>query len=137
MNFVLDASVSLALAFEDERDETAMAVLNALKAQEAITSSIWPLEVGNGLLTAVRRGRMTAQDAARFSNHLLQLPVVVDPVDRRAAMGEVRRLAGELGLSVYDASYLEIALRRGLPLATGDARLREAAERVGVAAFAG
>ncbi len=114
-----------------------MAALEALRRSEAITSSIWPLEVANGLLSAERRGRLASADSARFCRYLLQLPVVVDPGDRRGAMGEVRRLAGERGLSVYDASYLEIALRLGIPLATGDGRLRTAAAEMGMELLSG
>lgn len=132
MNFVLDASVTLSWAFEDERDETSLAVLEALEASEAITSPIWPLEIANGLLTAERRDRITPADANRFTALLLELPIVVEPLDRRRPLQEVRQLARRHGLSAYDASYLEVALRHGVPLATGDGRLAAAAREVGV-----
>lgn len=137
MNFVLDASIPLAWAFDDERDVRAMAVLDALEESEAVTSSIWALEVSNGLLTAERRGRISGPDASRFSNLLLRLPIVVDPVDRRRALDEVRRLARNQNLSAYDASYLDLALHLGIPLATLDKGLERAADRAGVECFEG
>lgn len=132
MNFVLDASVTLAWAFDDERDVRAMAALEALEGSEAVTSSIWALEVSNGLLSAERRGRISGPDAGRFSHLLLSLPIVVEPVDRRRALDDVRRLARSQGLSAYDASYLDLALHFGIPLATLDEALVRAAELVGV-----
>lgn len=132
MNFVLDASVTLAWAFEDEGGEYAAGVLKVLAAKEAVTSSIWPLEVANGLLVAESRGRMERIDATRFTRLLLALPVVVDPVDRRRVFEVTRLLAGRHGLSAYDAHYLELALRYGIPLATLDQQLGQAARAEGV-----
>lgn len=136
MNFVLDASVVLAWAFEDAGDGYAVRVLEELRASEAVAASLWPLEVTNGLLTAERRGRIQAPDARRFLNLLLSLPVVVDPVARRRAFEGVHALARTHGLTSYDAAYLELAVRYGLPLATLDERLREAAGEEGLSIFA-
>lgn len=133
MNFVLDASVALSWAFEDERSQTAVAVLDELERSEAITSTIWSLEVVNGLLTAERRGRISGPDANRFGALLLELPIVVDPSERRRPFDAVRQLARSHRLTAYDASYLEVALRLGLPLATLDERLARAAADAGVA----
>ncbi|TVR66324.1 MAG: PIN domain-containing protein [Gemmatimonadales bacterium] len=137
MNFVLDASVVLSWAFEDERDASALRVLERLRESEAVTSSIWPLEVSNALLAAQRRGRIDPADAARFASHLLVLPIVVEPVERRASLVDLRRLAQDHDLSSYDASYLDVALRRGIPLATMDMALSRAAESAGVALVKG
>lgn len=133
MNFVLDASVALAWAFEDERSQTAVAALDELERSEAITSTIWSLEVVNGLLTAERRGRISGPDANRFGALLLELPIVVDPSERRRPFDAVRQLARSHRLTAYDASYLEVALRLGLPLATLDERLARAAADAEVA----
>lgn len=135
MNFVLDASITLAWAFQDERDARAMAVLDALEESEAVTSSVWALEVSHGLLAAERRRRISIADAGRFSNLLLGLPIVVDPGDRRRALDEVRRLARSQELSVCDASYLDLALHLGVPLATLDEKRERAAVLVGVEPF--
>ncbi|MDT8370195.1 MAG: type II toxin-antitoxin system VapC family toxin [Longimicrobiales bacterium] len=131
MDLVIDASVALAWAFEDERSAMAMKVLETLHRSEAVAASIWPLEVVNGLLVAERRGRIP-QDAGRFSSLLLRLPIVVDPGERRRPFEGVRQLARDHQLSAYDASYLELTLRLGVPLATLDRRLADAATEAGV-----
>jgi predicted nucleic acid-binding protein len=132
MNFVLDASVTLAWAFEDEGGESAAAVLFALQTGEAVTTCLWPLEVSNGLLVAERKGRITAAAASRFVQLLFELPVVVDPADRRRVFEVTRTLARRHGVSVYDSHYLELAARLGVPLATLDQRLMRAATLEGI-----
>jgi len=137
MNFVLDASVTLAWAFEDEGGEYARAVLTRLRTGEARTTALWPLEVSNGLLVAERRNRIEPPDSARLTRLLLALPIVVDPVDRRRIFEQTRRLAQRHRLSSYDAHYLELAIRNGLPLATLDTNLRQAAEAEGLPGLEG
>jgi predicted nucleic acid-binding protein len=137
MNFVLDASVTLAWAFEDEGGDYPKLALEALGRGEAVTPSLWPLEVANGLVAAERRRRISAADASRFAALLLALPIVVEPVDRRRVFDATRPLARATGLSVYDAHYLELAVRLGVPLATLDQGLRAAAEVEGVGIFRG
>lgn len=137
MNFVLDASVALAWAFEDEGGDYPKLVLEALGRGEAVTSSLWPLEVANGLVAAERRGRIAAADSSRFAGLLLALPIVIEPLHRRRVFEATRLLARSRGLSVYDAHYLELALRLGVPLATLDRSLQTAAEAEGVGMFQG
>ena len=136
MNFVLDASVALAWAFEDEGGDYPMDVLDGLRAGEAVVASLWPLELANGLAVAERRGRIDSAGAARFMELVLALPVVVDPVARGRAFSVTHGLARAHRLSAYDAAYLELALRHGIPLATLDARLEEAGSALGVPRFA-
>ncbi len=132
MNFVLDASVSLAWCSEDERAGYAMRVLDELSGGEAIVSSLWPIEVTNGLASALRKNRIDMAGAAEARNTLAALPVVLDPVDRRRAFEDIPRLARAHGLTTYDASYLEVAVRLGIPLATLDHTLARAAADEGV-----
>jgi predicted nucleic acid-binding protein len=132
VNFVLDASVTLAWAFEDEGGEYAREVLARLEREEACTTALWPLEVSNGLLVAERRDRIKPADSARFTSLLLALPIVVEPVDRRRVFEQTRVLARRWNLSAYDAHYLELAIRYGIPLATLDDGLRQAAEEEGI-----
>ena len=134
MNFVLDASVSLAWCFEDERAGYAMRVLDELSGGEAIVSSLWPIEVTNGLASALRKNRIDMAGAAEARKTLAALPVVLDPVDRRRAFEDIPRLARAHGLTTYDASYLEVAVRLGIPLATLDQTLARAAADEGVQA---
>lgn len=130
--FVVDASVTLAWCFSDELSDDADDVLGMLEHDEAIAPSIWPLEVGNGLRTAERRGRLDLADLPRICDLLLSLPVQVEGVDLRAALGEVTELARSLELTAYDAAYIALAARRGIALATIDDRLRRAADLAGV-----
>jgi len=134
MNFVLDASVSLAWCFEDERAGYAMSVLEELSGGEAIVPSLWPIEVTNGLSSALRKRRIDPEGAAEARNTLAALPIVVDPVDRRRAFENIPRLARAHGLTTYGASYLELAIRLGIPLATLDRTLAMAAAAEGVPA---
>jgi predicted nucleic acid-binding protein len=131
--FVIDASTTLAWCFADETSDAAERALDRLEHEEAIAPSIWPLEVANGLRTAERRGRLELSDVAHVRDLLLSLPVQVEPVDLRLALNEVTEVARTLDLTAYDAAYLALAARLGLPLATADDRLRGAAVSSGVA----
>jgi predicted nucleic acid-binding protein len=132
MPFVLDASVSLAWCFEDEVSAYADHVLERLDGDVALAPAVWPLEVANALCVGERRKRLQAADIARLTELMLALPVTVDGLPTERAMGPVLALARAHELSSYDACYLELAMREGLPLATEDTRLREAAPRAGV-----
>ncbi len=131
--FVVDNSVVMAWCFEDEAGKYADAVLERLTVSEAMVPAIWPLEVGNVLLVAERQRRLRRADSERFIALLRQLPIVVEQDDARRALGDVMALARDVGLSTYDASYLNVALRHGLPIATLDRNLRKAARRCHVA----
>ena len=131
--FVLDASMSLAWGIEDATDLLAWAILRRLRESEAVVPPIWPLEVANALLIGERRQRLSRAEVSRFLDVLAGLPISIDPVDGlHLAFGSVSALAREQGLSAYDACYLDLALRRGLPLATLDSRLQTAATRLAV-----
>ena len=129
MTFVLDASVALAWLFPDERTAYTEMVRSRLASGAAIVSAVWPLEVANGLLVAQRRGRVSHPEVLQL---LLQLPITVQSLSQAHAWGQVLAIARSQNLTAYDASYLEIALREGLPLATQDTDLLAAAGRIGV-----
>jgi len=133
--FVVDASVTLGWAFEDETSPYTEAVLEALTEGSASAPAIWPLEVSNALVVAERRGRLTKADTIRFLALLRQLPIEVEGDVADRIFSEVLNLAREHGLSSYDASYLDLAMRLGLPLATQDEALQQAATRCGVEIF--
>jgi predicted nucleic acid-binding protein len=135
--FVLDASVTLAWAFKEEMNVYTRTVLRSLGSGKALVPGIWPLEVGNALLVAERRNRLSFAEATRFLSFLRELPISVEQADPERIFGEVLLLAREQRLSVYDAAYLDLALRQGLPLATQDRALRAAASRCGVEIFEG
>jgi predicted nucleic acid-binding protein len=132
MAFVVDASVALAWCFEDEQSPRADAVLARLGEEAGVAPSIWPLEVANGLRSAERRGRIDERELPRVVRLLEALPIEVDGITLQRALGDVLPLARAVGLSSYDAAYLDLALRKGLPLATADEYLGQAAVAAGV-----
>ncbi len=134
-SLVVDASVTLAWAFEDESSAYSDLVLESLAENKACVPHIWPLEVGNALLVAERRGRLKQADTLQFLALLRQLPIIVENERPEQLLGEVLPLARQQSISTYDATYLYLAMRRGLPLATSDDQLRQAAGRAGVALF--
>jgi len=129
--FVVDASVALAWCFEDEATPQTEAVLDRLSHDTAVVPSLWELEVSNVLLAGERRDRLTESQSARFVALLAQLPILVDTAS--VDVGAVLAAGRQHLLTAYDAAYLVLAEREGVPLATLDARLRAAAQAVGVA----
>ncbi|MBX5465693.1 MAG: type II toxin-antitoxin system VapC family toxin [Clostridia bacterium] len=128
---VLDASVALSWAFEDEWDPVSERALGAVAEGGAAVPAVWPFEIANALAVAERRGRITTADSVRFLALLSQLPLEVEAVGSEAAF-ELLELARAYSLSAYDAGYLRLALASGAPLATRDEGLREAAGKAGV-----
>ena len=133
--FVLDGSIALAWFFEDEAGDYAEAVENSLISATAVVPSLWPLEVANGALVGERRKRTTEAKATQFLSLLKSLPITVDDETAARAWQETLQLARTHNLSVYDAAYLELAMRRDLPLASLDEDLKAAAAAVGVAEY--
>jgi predicted nucleic acid-binding protein len=134
--FVLDASLAVAWCFEDETTTYTEAVFDKLTGgAEARVPPLWPYEVANSLAVAERRRRTTPAKVAAFLGRLLKLPISLDPTANSQigrAFDQVLGLARQYSLSVYDAAYLELATRLGLPLASLDRGLRKAAEAAGV-----
>lgn len=131
--FVLDCSMTMTWCFEDEATPYSESVLEALTEGEAVVPPLWSLEVANVLLVGERKKRLLPAQSLRFVELLQNLPITPDPDIR--PLGEILGLAREQGLSSYDASYLDLAVRTGLPLASLDGDLLEAADRFGVARF--
>ncbi len=123
MAFVLDSSVALAWLLPDETNERTDALADRLEQESAHVPSIWPLEVGNALLTALRRRRINAGAFDRCISVLSALPIETDST---AGLARVLAIARRFGLTSYDAAYLELAQRRSLPLATLDEKLGQA-----------
>ncbi len=130
MPFVVDASVTLAWCFEDEASPQTEAILDLLSDDTAVVPSLWELEVSNVLLIGERRGRLTESQTARFVALLGQLPILVDSVS--IDMAAVLAVGRHHCLTSYDSAYLVLAEREGVPLATLDTKLRNAARAVGV-----
>lgn len=130
MPVVIDTSLTMAWCFEDEATNDTDVLLDRLLEDEAIVPPLWPFEVTNVLLVAERQSRITEAQAARFLDLLTQLPIRIDaaPSDPGALLAAGRRH----GLSAYDAAYLVLAERLGVPLATLDGRLATAGRNAGV-----
>jgi predicted nucleic acid-binding protein len=132
VTFVLDASITMAWFFIDEATPYTASVRDSLQTTNAWVSPVWPLEVANTLLLGERRQRVTPAQVANALELLMDLPITVDDISLATVWGAVLAIGRAENLTAYDASYLELAARRGLPLATIDARLRTAALRMGV-----
>ena len=129
MAFVLDASIAACWAFEDEDHPDARLAFHQMRLEEAVVPCLWWFEVRNTLIVNERRRRIAESGTAAF---LLSLSRLRIRIDRSPDEGAVLRLARTHRLSVYDAAYLELAQREGLPLATLDADLQKAAASEGV-----
>jgi predicted nucleic acid-binding protein len=127
--FVLDASVATCWVFDDEDHPNARLAFERIRAEEAIVPSLWRFEVRNILLINERHHRIAETTTAAFLSALGRLPVREDHCGDEAA---VLRLARAHQVSIYDAAYLELAQRAGIPLATLDVRLQKAAVEAGV-----
>lgn len=132
MSFVLDNSVALAWCFEDEQTEPIMALLDRVVDDGAVAPQLWPIEALNGLLTAERRGRIAPSTRHQMFAQLSQLPVELDDEMGGRAWTLTAAMAERYGLTAYHAAYLELAVRRLLPLATRDEALMKAAAAAGV-----
>ncbi len=137
-SFVLDCSVAVAWLLEDERVPGADAFLDRLDGGgQAVVPGLWRLELGNVLAGAERRGRIGATGIARCLGLLARLPIVTDRHTEERALREILELARREYLTTRDAAYLELTMRRGLPLATLDRSLARAARRAGVEVLPG
>lgn len=129
--FVLDCSVAVTWCFEDEATPESDALLDRLADETAAVPAIWPLEIGNVLAMAERRGRIDTTKIAEFLALVEDISIVIDDETPQRALREVLALARTEGLTTYDAAYLDLAMRIGVPLATKDVPLSRAAERLG------
>ena len=127
MTLVVDASVTLAWFFKDERDAKVDALLTRAAASGMHVPAHWALEIANGFRIAIRRGRFDQASRQESILQLERMPIVVDVETSEHAWHATLRLADAFELTPYDAAYLELAQRLRVPLATNDAALRKAA----------
>ena len=126
--FIADSSVGVAWAVDSQASEATDTLLDEVASgTSVVVPTLWPFEVANSLLTLLRRKRILAPERERALAALVRLPLTVDDDGPRLALGRISELAAEYDLSVYDAAYLELAMRRRLPLASRDEALRRAA----------
>ncbi|MFL5244683.1 MAG: type II toxin-antitoxin system VapC family toxin [Gemmataceae bacterium] len=133
--FVLDSSVTMAWYFKDEANAYAQAVRKSLAKRSATVAGLWPLEIANTLVSAERRQRSTELEATKWLGFLSLLPIHVDGELAARAWAPTLQIARQYNLSAYDASYLELAMRLGVPLASLDNDLKAAAAKAGVSKY--
>ena len=133
--FILDCSVTMAWYFKDEANAYANAVRRSLIRAGAVVPVLWPLEVANILVLGERRGRSTEAEASKWLHYLQILPIRVDQETQARAWSDILHVARSYHVSAYDAAYLELAIRLGLPLASLDGNLRATAASAGIAEF--
>ncbi len=127
--FIADSSVGVAWAVPSQASNATDNLLDTVAAgTPLVVPTLWSFEVANSLLVLVRRRRILASERDRALAALARLPLLVDDEGPRLALGRISELAGQHGLSVYDATYLELAVRRKLPLASRDHALCQAAQ---------
>ncbi len=132
MSFVIDCSMALSWMFTDESTPATDRLFDRASAAGAVVPSLWRLEVANGLEMAVRRGRITAAFRELSLADLRWLSIEIDSETDARAWASTLHLAERHRLTLYNAAYLELSVRRDLPLASLDHALRGAAEEVGV-----
>ncbi len=132
-DFVADSSVGIAWVVLEQSTKATPELLQRINSDaQFYVPTLWMFEVANALLNLLRRRRIDPKQYDRARQHLIQLCPIVDDECSRLALGTTSELAQEYSLSAYDATYLELSLRRGLPLASRDAALNRAAKAAGV-----
>ena len=129
---ILDSSATLAWIYGDETTEAIRGVFDTIADNGALVPVLWRLEVANSLTMAVRKRRIDPDFRRAALADLALLDVTTDPQTDSYAWTDTLNLADQFHLTVYDATYLELARRRMLPLATLDQELRTAATAIGV-----
>ena len=132
MSLVLDSSAALAWIYDDEATDPIRRVFDAVADQGAFVPALWRLEIANSLTVAVRRGRVGHEFGRAALADLGDLDIVVDAQTDSRAWNATLELADRFLLTVYDASYVELAERRALPLATLDRDMQRAAAQLGL-----
>ena len=130
--FVIDCSATMSLVFLDERSSITKKIESSLIENEAVVPSIWSYETANVLYVAERSKRISVAEVEEIADTLENLPIAVDSVSATKTLGKTLHLAREYKLTVYDAAYLELAMRKGTLLCTFDKALIIAAKRADV-----
>lgn len=132
-SFVADASVAIAWVHPAQATPETEAMLDGLAAGDSlVVPALWPLEVANALTVLSRRRKLTLDEARTAVEIIRELPAVIDHEAAAIAFTRLVDLATRHELTIYDATYIELATRRRLPLASNDVRMKQAAVRSGV-----
>ncbi len=131
--FVVDASIGVAWVHPAQSTTRSQALLDAIVGGAVVRApALWSLETANALLVLTRRGKLTDEERVDALSALARLAVVLDHEMAARAFGKLSDLAVRHGLTLYDAAYVELAIRRKLPIACKDGPLRTAAKRARV-----
>ncbi len=136
-DFVIDNSVVMTWCFKDETSQYADHILDRLEVSDGFVPSIWPVVVCIVLLVGEHNKRIVESDSTRFIALLAELPIIVEQVPPERMLKEIFAIARKHKRSSYDASYLYLAMRKGLPIATLDNNLLAAAKRSKVPILSG
>jgi predicted nucleic acid-binding protein len=135
VSFVLDNSVTMRWCFKDGGPASlayANRVLDSLGKHYALVPSLWHLELVNVLITSEKERVLPSAESAAFINRLDGLPIKTDPVAMSSVRPSIIDLSRRFALTAYDSTYLELAMREHISLATLDSELRKAARKAGV-----
>jgi predicted nucleic acid-binding protein len=135
VSLVIDASMTVAWLFYNQRSDPPRSVLRRVVRDGAAAPLIWRLEVANVLRTSIRRSHCTEEYATACLRRLGRLRITIDPETDRNAWGATRELSRLHNLTLYDAAYLELAVRLRQPIASLDVALLNAARAVGLDAI--
>ncbi len=130
--FIIDCSAAMSLVFFDEQNQEVKKIETLLAKTKAQVPPIWHYEVANVLCMAEQSRRISEANVVEFKSILNALPIVTDTLALTKTIDNTFLLAKEHNLTIYDAAYLELAMRQGMPLATGDKKLKTACKRSGV-----
>lgn len=137
MTIVVDASIAIAWLYPEQYPNAVKDAFSLVTRGGGVVPSLWKLEVANVLRNAVRRKQCDERFATLSLRDLSRLAIVVDEETDLYAWTDTRALSAKYDLTVYDAAYLELALRRELALATCDRELAKAARRAGAQVILG
>lgn len=135
--YVIDCSIAISALFEDESEAIADRLVSDFSRFDAVAPSIWPLEVTNAFLMAVRRGRVPTAKMQEYIAEVEAYPIRILPVPMLSELRSVYNLASDFGLSAYDASYIHTARKLDLGIATLDDKLRNVATHLRIPVFVG
>jgi len=130
--FVIDCSLTMAWLFDDEKTSFSEKMMDRLEEEQAIVPSLWIIEVLNVLLVGEKRKRITQSQSSHFLNVLSKMPIQIIEIQSILQSESMLFLGRTFGLTSYDAAYLDLASRYGLPLASLDDQLIIAAKKMGV-----
>lgn len=132
MPFVIDCSVALSWYFSDEINDRTQALRDQLVNESIHVPCLWPIEITNVVLAALRQNRITDDELPDLLDDLRELPDEIDRETDSMVWDESFHLAKQFNLSIYDATYMELAVRRELPIATLDKGLAKACQEADI-----